>query len=288
MTPLSTKGPTMSAIQQLVAGASPFPAGTTAIELERLAKTYGDGTPAVRGISTEIEAGCTYGILGPNGAGKSTTIGMLGTLVKPTGGRASVTGFDIVREPAQVRRRVGFAMQTAGLDEFATASELLVLQGRLQGLGRPLATERARVLLELVGLAEHGSSRLGGFSGGMGRRVDLAAALMHLPPVLFLDEPTEGLDPRSRAAIWEILEELKVRLGTTVVLSTHYMEEAERLCDRIGIVSDGLLIAEGSPAELIAATRSTGLEGVYLTLTGKRAGGQSSAEEAARPEGVAA
>jgi ABC-2 type transport system ATP-binding protein len=274
-------------LEELVAGARSAPTGA-AILIEGLTKTYADGTSAVRGITTTIEAGSSYGILGPNGAGKSTTIGMLGTLLRPTGGRAEVAGFDVVREPTKVRRRIGFAMQTAGLDGFATAFELLVLQGRLQGLSGKVAAKRAELLLELVGLLEDRDSRLGTFSGGMARRVDLAASLMHLPPVLFLDEPTEGLDPRARAAIWTLLDALRARLATTLVLSTHYMEEAARLCDRIGIVSGGLLLAEGTPAQLIAATGAADLEGVYLTLTGGRNGAAEPPALLAEPEAVAA
>ena len=222
----------------------PAIAGHDAIVVEDLRKTYPDGTEAVRGVTLRVARGECYGLLGPNGAGKSTTVGMLGTLVRPTSGRAVVAGFDVVEQPREARRRIGFAMQEVGVDAFATARELLVLQGRLHGLRRAEADHRARLLLMVVDLADAADKRLGGFSGGMQRRVDLAASLMHLPAVVFLDEPTEGLDPRARAAIWEALDQLRARLGVTVVLTTHYMEEADRLCDRLGIIDRGRIVVE--------------------------------------------
>ena len=242
--------------------------GPDAVLVEDLAKTYADGTEAVRGVSLRVAAGECYGLLGPNGAGKSTTVGMLGTLVRPTSGRAVVAGFDVVAEPREVRRRVGFAMQEVGVDAFATARELLVLQGQLHGLRRSESAKRAGLLLAMVDLAEVADKRLGGFSGGMQRRVDLASSLVHLPSVVFLDEPTEGLDPRARAAIWEALDRLRDRLRVTVVLTTHYLEEADRLCDRLGIIDRGRVVAEGTPAELKASVGSGSLEDVYLHYTG--------------------
>ena len=241
-----------------------------AIVLDGLAKTYPDGTQAVRGLSLRVAAGECYGILGPNGAGKSTAIGMLGTLVKPTAGWARVAGFDVVAQPFEVRRRIGFAMQQVGVDEFATAAELVVLQGRLQGLSKQDARTRAALLLEAMELDEVVGSRLGTLSGGTRRRVDLAASLVHLPPVLFLDEPTEGLDPRSRAGIWDTLERLRHELGVTVVLSTHFMEEGDRLCDRIAIIDRGSIVVEGAP-EVLKAKVGGGatLEDVYLHYTGR-------------------
>jgi ABC-2 type transport system ATP-binding protein len=241
-----------------------------AIVLERLAKTYADGTEAVRGISLRVAAGESFGILGPNGAGKSTTVGMLGTLVKPTGGRATVAGFDVVAEPTEVRRRIGFAMQQAGVDDFATPKELMVLQGRLHGLRKREAAARAGLLLGVMGLAEEADRRLAMLSGGTKRRVDLAASLMHLPPVLFLDEPTEGLDPRSRSGVWDTLDRLRSRLGVTLVLTTHYMEEGDRLCERVAIIDRGTVVAEGAPAALKATVgRDATLEDVYLHYTGR-------------------
>jgi ABC-2 type transport system ATP-binding protein len=241
-----------------------------AVVLDNLAKTYPDGSEAVRGISLRVAAGESFGILGPNGAGKSTTIGMLGTLVKPTAGRASVAGFDVVAEPVEVRRRIGFAMQQAGVDDFATPKELMILQGRLHGLRKPEAAARAGLLLGVMELAEEADRRLATLSGGTKRRVDLAASLMHLPPVLFLDEPTEGLDPRSRSAVWGTLDRLRDRLGVTLVLSTHYMDEGDRLCERIAIIDRGMVVAEGSPAALKASVGpDVSLEDVYLEYTGR-------------------
>ena len=242
--------------------------GTDAIVVEDLGKTYPDGTEAVRGVTFRVAAGECYGLLGPNGAGKSTTVGMLGTLVRPTSGRASVAGFDVVAEAREVRRRIGFAMQEVGVDAFATARELLVLQGRLHRLRRADSAHRAELLLAMVDLSEVADKRLGEFSGGMQRRVDLAASLMHLPAVVFLDEPSEGLDPRARAAIWEALDRLRLHLGVTVLLTTHYMDEADRLCDRLGIVDRGSIVAEGTPAELKASVGGDTLEHVYLHYTG--------------------
>jgi len=226
---------------------------TDAVVVERLAKTYPNGTEAVRGISFRVRSGGSYGILGPNGAGKSTTIGMLGTLVRPTEGRAVVAGFDVATHAGAVRGRIGFAMQEVGVDELATGGEFLILHGRLHGLSRREAARRAHVLLRLVDLEHAADERIGAYSGGMKRRVDLASALIHIPPIVFLDEPTEGLDPRARVAIWETLERLKAALGMTVVLTTHYMEEADRLCDRIGIIDQGRIVVEGTPAELKAS-----------------------------------
>ena len=241
-----------------------------AIVVESLAKTYPDGAEAVRGISLRVAAGESFGILGPNGAGKSTTIGMLGTLVRPTAGRASVAGFDVVAEPIEVRRRIGFAMQQAGVDEFATPKELMILQGRLHGLRKHEAAARAGLLLGIMELAEEADRRLATLSGGTKRRVDLAASLMHLPPVLFLDEPTEGLDPRSRSGVWDMLDRLRSRLGVTLVLTTHYMEEGDRLCERIAIIDRGTVVAEGAPAALRATVgRDATLEDVYLHYTGR-------------------
>jgi len=269
-----------SALDELVSGEAAV--GTPqrepsldAISLTGLTKTYDDGTEAVRGISLTVDPGEAYGLLGPNGAGKSTTLGMVGTLVRPSAGTALVAGLDVVAERHAARRLMGFAMQQAGVDEFATPLELVVLQGRLQGLPKQEARRRARLLLRLIDLDDVADKRLSTFSGGMQRRVDLISALVHLPQVVLLDEPTEGLDPRSRAAIWDTLDELRRRLGMTLVLTTHYMEEADRLCDRVGIVDRGALIVEGTPEELKASVareaaiaRPT-LEDVYLHYTGR-------------------
>jgi len=241
-----------------VVDASPPPGSATAdapgdaIVVEDLRKTYPSGTEAVKGVSFRVTRGEIYGIVGPNGAGKSTTIGVLGTLVKPTSGRALVDGVDVARDPMTVRKRIGFAMQEAGVDDLATGREFLILQGRLYGLSKDLAGKRADQLLRLFELEAAGDQRIKAYSGGMKRRIDLAAALIHLPKILFLDEPTEGLDPRSRQALWATLKRLRERLHATVLLSTHYMEEADRLCDRIAIIDQGRIVAEDTPAKLKA------------------------------------
>ena len=240
-----------------------------AIAAEGLAKRYANGTEAVRGISFRVRAGEVFGLLGPNGAGKSTTMAMLGTLVRPTTGRAIVAGHDVAAEPRLVRRRIGFAMQEVGVDDLATGGELLVLHGRLHGLSGREAARRAALLLELFAMQDAARWRLGEYSGGMRRRVDLASALIHLPEVVFLDEPTEGLDPHARSAIWDALERLNDALGMTVMLTTHYMEEADRLCDRIAIVDHGRIVVEGTPEELKRAHGgAVTLEDVYLNATG--------------------
>ncbi len=184
-----------------------------AIVVEDLAKRYPNGTDAVRGISFRVQAGEVFGLLGPNGAGKSTTMGMLGTLVYPTAGRATVAGFDVKTQSLEVRRRIGFAMQEVGVDDLATGRELLQLHARLHGLSRREACRRAALLLDLFGIADAAGRRMGEYSGGMKRRVDLASAVIHLPHVLFLDEPTEGLDPHGRSAVWDTVERLKEATG---------------------------------------------------------------------------
>jgi ABC-2 type transport system ATP-binding protein len=223
-----------------------------AVVVEDLHKTYPNGTRAVQGVSFRVKRGEIYGILGPNGAGKSTTIGMLGTLVRATAGRAFVGGHDVRLDPLAVRRIMGFAMQDAGVDDLATGREFLRLQGRLYGLSADIADRRARQLLRLFELEAAADKRIKAYSGGMRRRIDLAAALIHLPRILFLDEPTEGLDPRSRQALWATLRRLNQRLGTTIILSTHYMEEADHLCHRLAIIDAGRIVAEDTPARLKA------------------------------------
>ncbi|MET0510835.1 MAG: ATP-binding cassette domain-containing protein [Thermoleophilaceae bacterium] len=245
--------PDQSPLDELVSVAPATTGGPDAIVVDGLAKRYLNGTEAVRGISFSVSTGEVYGILGPNGAGKSTTIGILGTLVRLTAGHAAVAGFDVATGARDVRRHIGFATQEIGVDDLATGNEFLVLQGRLHGLSRRDATRRAHLLLGLVDLEDAANQRIGEYSGGMKRRIDLASALIHLPPILFLDEPTEGLDPRARVAIWETLERLNAAFQMTIMLSTHYMEEADRLCGRIGIIDRGLIVAEGTPAELKAS-----------------------------------
>jgi ABC-2 type transport system ATP-binding protein len=242
-----------------------------AIVVEDLGKIYPNGTEALRGVSLRVAPGECYGLLGPNGAGKSTLAGILGTLVRPTSGRAIVAGLDVVAAPREVRRLIGFAMQDVGLDPFATARELLVLQARLHGLRRYEARVRARLLMAQLDLEGVAGKRLTELSGGTRRRVDLAATLIHLPTVVFLDEPTEGLDPRARVAVWDTLEDLRRRLGLTIVVTTHYMDEADRLCDRVGFIQGGRIVAEGTPAALKASVGSDALTDVYMHYSETRA-----------------
>ncbi len=231
-----------------------------AIEVEGLVREFRKGPRAVDGIDLAVSPGEIYGFLGPNGAGKSTTVLMLTTLLPPTSGRATVGGYDIVREGSQVRATIGAALQEAALDPILTGREHLNLQATLQGLPAPVRRERAQTLLERVGLTEAADRRVGGYSGGMKRRLDLALALVHSPRILFLDEPTTGLDPQSRAALWEEVARLAHDEGMTVFLTTQYLEEADVLADRIGIIDHGHIVAEGTPAQLKAQVGSPTVE----------------------------
>ena len=221
------------------------------VQAHALMRTFGDVT-AVNGVDLTVNHGEIFGFLGPNGAGKSTTVRMLTTLLRPTGGRASVAGFDVVAEASEVRKRIGVALQDAAIDPLMTGAELLDLQAVLYGIERQRARRRAGELLERVGLTAAADRRVGTYSGGMRRRLDLALALMHEPVVLFLDEPTTGLDPMSRLALWEEVRYLNKELGTTVLLTTQYLEEADQLADRIAIIDHGRIVREGIPRELKA------------------------------------
>ena len=223
-----------------------------AIEVRGLVREFKKGPRAVDGIDLTIAAGEIYGFLGPNGAGKSTTVLMLTTLLPPTAGTARVAGFDVVEEGPRVRSAIGAALQEAALDPLLSAREHLHLQGALHGLRRADRRRRGQELLERVGLTEAAERRVGGYSGGMKRRLDLALALVHEPRVLFLDEPTTGLDVQSRSALWAEVGRLAKEEGVTVFLTTQYLEEADVLADRIGIIDHGRIVAEGSPAELKA------------------------------------
>jgi ABC-2 type transport system ATP-binding protein len=223
--------------------------GVPAIEVEGLEREFRGGIVAVAGVDLQVAEGEIYGFLGPNGAGKTTMVRMLTTLLLPTGGRASVAGHDIATDPATVRRSIGVALQESALDPLMTGRELMRLQATLHGLPRKEGRERANALLERVDIAFAADRRIGTYSGGMQRRLDLAAALVHEPRVLFLDEPTTGLDPVSRKAIWEEVAKLNSE-GTTVFLTTQYLEEADRLADRVGIIDNGKLVAEDTPATL--------------------------------------
>ncbi len=221
-----------------------------AIVVEGLERAFGE-VLAVRGVDLQVEEGEIYGFLGPNGAGKTTTVRMLTTLLLPTGGRATVAGHDVVRAARSVRASIGVALQEAALDPLMTGRELIRLQATLQGLPGREGRRRADALLERVGLEDAADRRVGTYSGGMKRRLDLAAALVHEPRVLFLDEPTTGLDPVSRKTIWEEVRTLNDE-GTTVFLTTQYLEEADQLADNVGIIDQGTIVAEGTPEALKA------------------------------------
>jgi ABC-2 type transport system ATP-binding protein len=219
-----------------------------AIEVQQLTREFRKGPRAVDHIDLSVSAGEIYGFLGPNGAGKSTTVLMLTTLLPPTSGSATVDGFDIVRQGAQVRSVIGAALQEAALDAVLTGREHLQLQATLQGMPAAERRSRAGELLERVGLTEAADRRVGGYSGGMKRRLDLALALVHRPRILFLDEPTTGLDLQSRTALWEEVGRLAHDEGMTVFLTTQYLEEADALADRVGIIDHGRIVVEGTPA----------------------------------------
>ncbi|WP_119066643.1 ATP-binding cassette domain-containing protein [Rubrobacter indicoceani] len=223
-----------------------------AIEVEGLVREFRKGPRAVDGIDLHVSEGEIYGFLGPNGAGKSTTVLMLTTLLPPTGGTARVGGYDIVKESNLVRASIGAALQEAALDPFLTGREHMNLQAALHGLGRKERKRRGDELLERVGLEYAASRKVKGYSGGMKRRLDLALALIHRPSILFLDEPTTGLDVQSRSALWDEVARLAREDGVTVFLTTQYLEEADHLADRVGIIADGRIVAEDTPEALKA------------------------------------
>jgi ABC-2 type transport system ATP-binding protein len=223
-----------------------------AIQAEQLVREFKKGPRAVDGIDLEVSPGEIYGFLGPNGAGKSTTVHMLTTLLPPTSGSARVAGFDVVRQGPQVRQNIGAALQEAALDPLLTGREHLRLQASLQGLSRADRVRRSEELLTRVGLGEAADRKVRGYSGGMKRRLDLALALVHRPKILFLDEPTTGLDVQSRTALWSEVSRLASEDDVTVFLTTQYLEEADVLADRVGIIDHGHIVAEGTPAALKA------------------------------------
>ena len=249
-----------------------------AILVKGLVKTYesgDDAVEAVRGVDLEVRPGEIFGFLGPNGAGKSTTVRMLTTLLTITDGHAEVAGADVIDDPDGVRTKIGVALQEAGLDPRQTGRELLTLHARLFGMDKAQADRRAEALLELVELEEAADRVLKGYSGGMQRRLDLAAALVHEPEVLFLDEPTTGLDPVSRLTIWEELRRINAE-GTTIFLTTQYLEEADQLCNRLAIIDDGRIVRGGTPAQLKAdlwerrgGDEEPTLDDVFLDATGR-------------------
>jgi ABC-2 type transport system ATP-binding protein len=221
---------------------------TTAIRLAGLTKTFAE-VEAVRGIDLEVPAGETFGFLGPNGAGKSTTISMLCTLISPTSGSCEVAGYDVSSHKDAVRQRIGLVFQDPTLDTYLSAEANLRLHAELYGVPKSIVVERSRAMLEMVGLWERRKSKVGTFSGGMKRRLEIARGLLHFPAVLFLDEPTVGLDPQTRRSIWAYIRQLKEAEGTTIFMTTHYMDEAE-FCDRIAIIDHGQIVALGTPTGL--------------------------------------
>ena len=233
-----------------------------AIQADKLVRQFKKGPRAVDGIDLAVEPGEIYGFLGPNGAGKSTTVHMLTTLLPPTSGSARVAGFDVVKQGAQVRMHIGAALQEAALDPLLTGREHLRLQASLQGISRAERRKRSEELLGRVGLREAADRKVRGYSGGMKRRLDLALALVHRPEILFLDEPTTGLDVQSRTALWGEVSRLASEDGVTVFLTTQYLEEADVLADRVGIIDHGHIVAEGTPAALKAEVGRSTVEAI--------------------------
>jgi ABC-2 type transport system ATP-binding protein len=249
---------------------APASSGTVKpIVTENLQRHFGTGDKLVRavdGVDLEVGPGEIFGFLGPNGAGKSTTVRMLATLLKPTAGRAFVAGFEVVAQADQVRRSIGVALQDAAIDPLMTGEELLRLQAILYGLPKAQHRSRAGELLERVGLSAAGDRRVGTYSGGMRRRLDLALSLIHEPSVLFLDEPTTGLDPMSRMALWDEIRRLNAE-GTTVLLTTQYLEEADQLAERVAIIDHGRIVKEGAPSALKA---EVGCPTLFITVDDDR------------------
>ncbi len=241
------------------------------IEVRNLKKTYPGGTEAVRDVTFDVRAGEFFGFLGPNGAGKTTTINMLVNLVKRTSGDITIDGLKLEEQPREIYRRIGFAMQEVGLDETATAREMLELHGRLYHLPKARIDSQIDKLLKLVELEKVADRFTQTYSGGMRRRFDLALSLIHEPKILFLDEPTQGLDPHARQLIWNHLRDLN-RDGMAIFLTTHFMEEAEALCNRIAIMDKGEIVTEGTLEELLEKHSAKSLEEVFLSTTGSNLG----------------
>lgn len=235
-----------------------------AISADHIIRRFG-ATVAVDDVSLAVAPGEIYGFLGPNGAGKSTLTRVLCTLITPSEGHARVAGYDVATEAEEVRLRVGVALQEAALDDQQTGSEMLALQGRFYGLSAAATRSRVAELTDLIDIGDALGRRIGTYSGGMKRRLDLALALVHDPAVLFLDEPTTGLDPVSRAKVWQEVRRLNTDLGMTVFLTTQYLEEADELADRVGIINKGVLVAEGTPTDL---KRAIGTDVIIVTLGG--------------------
>ncbi|MCL1594476.1 MAG: ATP-binding cassette domain-containing protein [Actinomycetia bacterium] len=249
------------------------------IEVSDLRKSFGD-VAAVDGISFDVDEGTIFGFLGPNGAGKTTTIRILVTLSRQTSGSAVVAGIDVASDPMGVRSAVGYAAQATGIDRDLTGRENLILQGRLHGMTRTAAADEAELILDVISLSDSADRRAGTYSGGMARRLDLAQALIHRPTVLFLDEPTTGLDPQNRHALWTYLHDLN-RDGMTIFLTTQYLEEADELVDNLAIIDHGKIVVEGTPADL---KRGVGGDSVSLSLRADGSDGDLDAIAAAMRE----
>lgn len=249
------------------------------IVTNQLTKVFPGNIRAVDGIDFEVKAGEIFGFLGPNGAGKTTTIKMLNTLIKPTSGTAVVTGIDVVRNPAEVRKNIGYVAQDVGVDEYATGRENLALYGRFYRLDGRTIKQRVKELFELVDLAGYEDKIVSTYSGGMRKRLDIAMGLIHQPQLIFLDEPTVGLDPQTRVHIWDYIGNLAKAMGITIFLTTHYMEEADRLADRIAIIDLGKIVAMGTPAEL-----KQSIGGDVVTLSPRETGGEQCEEFIRRTE----
>ncbi len=252
------------------------------IEVKNVTKTYDGGTEAVRGVSFSVKKGEFFGFLGPNGAGKTTTINMLVNLVKRTAGDILIDGLRLEDNAREIYQRVGFAMQEIGLDETATAREMLQLHGRLYHLSADRIQAQIDKLLKLVELEKVADRYTNTYSGGMRRRFDLALSLIHEPKILFLDEPTQGLDPHARQLIWNHLRELN-RAGMTIFLTTHFMEEAEALCERLAIMDKGQIVTEGTVQELLQKHHARSLEEVFLKTTGNNLGDEEVNAKATDP-----
>lgn len=252
------------------------------IEVKDLRKVYPGGTVAVSSISFSVNQGEFFGFLGPNGAGKTTTINMLVNLIKKTSGSVKIDGFEVADRSNEVYERIGFAMQEVGLDETATAREMLKLHGRLYHMSPHEIDSQIKFLLKLVELEKVADKFVSTYSGGMRRRFDLALALIHKPKILFLDEPTTGLDPHARQLIWGHLKNLN-KQGMTIFLTTHFMEEAETLCERLAIMDKGRVVVEGSPSDLVRRHHAKSLEEVFLSTTGHSLGEEEVNANAADP-----
>ena len=236
------------------------------VDVKNLRKQYGE-FPAVDGLSFSIEEGEVFGLLGPNGAGKTTTLHMLATILRPTSGTASINGYDIVRQPSKVRKSIGMVFQEPSSDDLLTGAENLRMHAMLYGVPSPLREERAKEVLELVDLTDRKDGLVKHYSGGMRRRLEIARGLLHNPTILFLDEPTLGLDPQTREHIWKYVERLVAEQKISIIITTHYMDEADRLCDRIAIVDHGKIVVDDTPEVL---KRALGGDMVRLTMSNPR------------------